>query len=776
MEMATMSDYPAGPAEVPSDLTRPGPAYRRHAYLAVAGLALFIAAYLGLTAWFAWAAVRMWHQMNVAVTGNGWWALGSAGTAFLALFMLKALVFVRRGKPGAMVELTRADHPRLFAFLDRVAADARAPRPHRVFVSPEVNAAVFYDLTVLNLLWPSRKNLVIGLGVVNTLNLSELKAVLAHEFGHFAQRSMAVGRWVYTAQQIAAHIVVRRDILDRFLRGLSNIDLRLAWIGWLLRAIVWAIRALVDTVFSVVILAERALSREMELQADLVAVSLTGSEPLIHALHRLGAADDALDRALAFTADEAGAGRRVADLFALQTEMVARKRQIRADPTWGEVPAPRGDAAAFRLFKAQLASPPRMWSTHPPNDVREDNAKRRFVTAPIDPRSAWTLFDDPDRMRREVTAWLYRDEPKPTQPTPMAETLATLDRALARRALDPAYRGAYLGRSVTRAAHRPAQLVDAPGVPTDRAGVLAALAALYPPTLTAAIEEVDELETEAAMLRAIQRGAAEAPGGLLRYRGEEHRRRDLPALLARVEAALAAARRVVTDHDRQVRATHLTAAGLVGAGWDQRLRGQLAVVHYADHTAADLEDAMAVLQHELAIAFADRSLSSAEIDRLVVTAGHVHAALATVFAHAPELELSPEILARFEATRWAAVLGEFALAAPHRANIGPWLDAIDAWVRVTGGALEALRDHALEELLATEEEVAAALAAERRLPDAPPPMRAPRHYATMVIGAERPRQTLGWWDRFQIADGLGPTLLRLVVAGGIVGAVIWASP
>ncbi len=46
----------------------------------------------------------------------------------------------------------------------------------------------------------------------------------------------------------------------------------------------------------------------------------------------------------------------------------------------------------------------------------------------------------------------------------------------------------------------------------------------------------------------------------------------------------------------------------------------------------------------------------------------------------------------------------------------------------------------------------------------------------MVIGAERPRQTLGWWDRFQIADGLGPTLLRLAVAGGIVGAVIWASP
>jgi hypothetical protein len=99
MEMATMTDYPAGPTDVPPDLTQPSPAYRRHAYLAVAGLAVFIAAYLGLTAWFAWAAVRMWRQ--IGVTGNGWWWVGAAATAFLALFMVKALVFVRRGGGGA---------------------------------------------------------------------------------------------------------------------------------------------------------------------------------------------------------------------------------------------------------------------------------------------------------------------------------------------------------------------------------------------------------------------------------------------------------------------------------------------------------------------------------------------------------------------------------------------------------------------------------------------------------------------------------------------------
>src|SRR5262245_33239097 len=117
---------------------------------------------------------------------------------------------------------------------------------------------------------PPKKNLEIGLGLVNSLTLGEFRAVLAHEFGHFAQRAMAVGRWVYIAQQIAAHLVARRDKLDGFLNGLSRVDLRVAWIGWLMRLIVWSIRSIVESAFSLVVLLQRALSREMELQADLV--------------------------------------------------------------------------------------------------------------------------------------------------------------------------------------------------------------------------------------------------------------------------------------------------------------------------------------------------------------------------------------------------------------------------------------------------------------------------------------------------------------------------
>ena len=213
--------------------------------------------------------------------------------------------------------------------------------------SPEVNAAVFYDISLLNLLVPSRKNLVIGLPLVNVLTLSELKAVLAHEFGHFAQRSMAVGQ-VYIAQQVAMALVERRDWLDKLLNSISRTDLRLAWIGWVLRLVVWSVRSLLDSA-SLVVLAQRALSRQMEFQADLVAVALTGSDELIHALHKLRRLMGLTGR---FLAGQLRREQLPKDLFAVHTLVRSKLGQIKADAEWGEVP-PAGDEppAQRRLLK-----------------------------------------------------------------------------------------------------------------------------------------------------------------------------------------------------------------------------------------------------------------------------------------------------------------------------------------------------------------------------------------------------------------------------------------
>jgi len=273
--------YPQSPSSVPENLTNATPTYKSRAWMAMGGLTLFIALYMGLTAWFAWTAWRMFSSFYQGADFDIAGAAAGVTAAFLFVFLAKALFAVRHSDESRDIEATKEDHPQLFDFLYKLADEAGAPRPHKVYLSPQVNAAVFYDLSLLNLIFPSRKNLLIGLGLVNVLNLGELKAVLAHEFGHFAQRSMAVGRWVYVSQQIAAHIIAERGVLDSFLTGLSRFDLRIAWVGWILRLIVWSIRSLLDTAFSLVVLSERALSRQMEFQADLVAVSLTGSDALV---------------------------------------------------------------------------------------------------------------------------------------------------------------------------------------------------------------------------------------------------------------------------------------------------------------------------------------------------------------------------------------------------------------------------------------------------------------------------------------------------------------
>src|SRR6202012_5732895 len=49
---------------------------------------------------------------------------------------------------------------------------------------------------------PVRKNLEIGLGLVNSINISEFKAVMAHEFGNFSQKSMKLGSFVYNVNRV----------------------------------------------------------------------------------------------------------------------------------------------------------------------------------------------------------------------------------------------------------------------------------------------------------------------------------------------------------------------------------------------------------------------------------------------------------------------------------------------------------------------------------------------------------------------------------------------
>lgn len=763
----------APPSALVAKLAKPTSAYKRRAWLAMAGLVIFVLLYFALAGWFGFTAWRMTLGSDPGAKHAFWgWAIGACA-AFLAVFMVKAVFFVKHGGTDDSIEITSDHQPELFRFLHSLADKAGAPRPHKVFLSARVNAAVFYDLSVLNLFFPSKKNLEIGLGLVNALTLGEFRAVLAHEFGHFAQRAMAVGRWVYVAQQIAAQLVARRDKLDDFLGALSRFDVRVAWVGWLLSLVVWSIRSLVESAFQVVVLMQRALSREMEMNADLVAVSLTGSDALIHALHRLQAADDAWGRAMHFAMSEKACGRPPRDLFEIQTRVVGHMGQLLNDRHYGRVPAATGSTPkAHRVFKAELAQPPQMWLTHPLNHEREANAKRHFVHAPVDARDAWVLFTDVKALREQVTAKLLGADEAAAPGTAVDATtdgsVQTLNKQFEREYFGSRYRGIYFGRSLAAHSANPRALTEAVSTPMP-----ADLDRLYPQSLVSDMERLRTLEKEVAQLRALHSGALRPSGNVIRHRGATVKRSQLGKVLSAVEADLAALEADLQAHDRRCRGLHRAVAQQLGQGWPVYLDGLVAALHYAEHTERNLRDLQGVLGNTVAVVTATRRVSTAGRTRLVNEANALQEALQRAFVHAGKVTLDEPLRARLGVPSWAGAIGELGLSGATKENIGEWLKAVDSWVDHAAHLALALRNHALEQLLLTESALAGHLWQGSPVEAAPAESRVPTGYDTLVAGNERKRQTrLDWWGRFQTADGLVPAGARLIVAGGIVAGVL----
>lgn len=760
--------YPVSPEKVPANLSKPNKKYQQQALLAMLGLSLFITLYFTLTSWFIWTAYRLFASPNPTTESIIVGFLAS----LLAIFTLKPLFKVRHSSPSHAVEISPQDEPELFAFIYRLADEAKAPRPHKVFLSAMVNAAVFYDVSIVNLFFPSKKNLEIGLGLVNVLTIGELKAVLAHEFGHFAQRSMAVGNWVYITQQIASHIIYERDALDRVLRFLSRIDIRIAWIGWLLSLIVWSIRSLLETVFCWLLIAQRALSREMEFQADLVAVSLTGSDALIHALHKARAADEAWERTINFANSELSKDRIVTDLFTIQTNTIEKIKTILNDPEYCAVqPIPSQNPQHHRLFKLAIAEPPQMWSTHPSNADREHNAKRIYISHPLDDRPAWILFSRGQKIRKQMTQHLIQSAspPQKAKSVNIKQSLEELDRQYDRVYLDPAYRGTYLGRSIVRYAATTKDLYESA---REKIDLERALASLYPESLTDDLEKLVVLEHERASLRALLEGYAKATDGMIEHRGQTISRQNLPSVIAGVSVEIKAVRRRILAHDRLCRTTHRVIAVLMGCGWEKYLVGLLKILHYTGHTQANLQDAIGNLNHVYRVVTADKNVSERELERLLVACNEVYRILEGIDDERELVQIDTTLSEHFDNLTWSEIVGDLELLPPNHNNIGQWIGAIGSIVARIINIFSVVEVRVLEQLLLTEKKLVDAYSQSETLSQAPTPSTVPENYPTLLPGKERKRKArLSWWDRFQTADGRVAELSRLLIAGAIIASV-----
>lgn len=227
--------------------------------------------------------------------------IGLVGLGVLVLFFLLKFIFKsNKVDRSHLTEIKQAEEPKLFKMIDDIVEEVGTNFPKKVYLSTDINAAVFYDSSFWSMFFPIKKNLQIGLGLVNTVTQSELKAILSHEFGHFSQKTMKVGSYVYNVNQVIFNLLFDNESYENLMKKLANASIYFSTFVIIAYKIIEGIKWVLRQIYSVVNKSYLALSREMEFHADEIAANVTGYEPLKSSLLRLSLADHSFSSVLSF--------------------------------------------------------------------------------------------------------------------------------------------------------------------------------------------------------------------------------------------------------------------------------------------------------------------------------------------------------------------------------------------------------------------------------------------------------------------------------------------
>lgn len=203
------------------------------------------------------------------VRGRGALAIGIAAIACFgaALVVFWSLLprWQRFVAPGP--ELLRDAHPKLFREIDRVAAFTGQQAPAHVYLVPEVNAFVTERGGVMGFF--STRVMGLGLGLLSSLSVAQLRGVVAHEFGHFAGGDVKLLPWITKART-----GMLRTLHNLASTGESTNSGELAIISM----VFWLVQAPFAGFAKLYLRFTQSLSRAQEIAADTLAISIAGSE------------------------------------------------------------------------------------------------------------------------------------------------------------------------------------------------------------------------------------------------------------------------------------------------------------------------------------------------------------------------------------------------------------------------------------------------------------------------------------------------------------------
>jgi Zn-dependent protease with chaperone function len=292
----------------------------------------------------------------------------------MAWAVLKS-VFTSAGSSAFGRLKTADDCPRLHETVREVAQRVDTAPVDEIYLAPGSSIGVRQDgRGPFGMFGVKRRVLTLGMSTMRYLTISELKAILAHEYGHFSHKDTFYSRFIY---QVTASI-------EQALDGMGRAGGQLNYVNPFFWCLYGYYRA-----YS---LLAAGFSRSREFLADRMAVSLYGKDAFVSGLTKV-AADGALFESTMF----ASASSLLAENKSFSNVYEAFDK-FRSDEPGGQ--------EREKLYQKLLEEEGSLFASHPTLSERVE-AILPFPDAPQqETAAALELFEQPEEIEQELTEFL----------------------------------------------------------------------------------------------------------------------------------------------------------------------------------------------------------------------------------------------------------------------------------------------------------------------------------------------------------------------------------
>ena len=216
--------------------------------LALVGFYVFAVALFGGVIYGAYALSDHIRMM--------WWIIAiTVGAALVFVGTVVSEAFAEPRLPAGY-DVTPEQAPELWSLIGELAAAARTRGPERIRLVADVKAAVDEDSKLLGLVGGARR-IYLGVPLLQGLTVTQLRAALAHEFGHYSSAHTRLGPSAYRGWGAVIATVQQMQGADH---------------PWWMRVYEWPLRMYAG----VYIVLSMAMSRSQEREADRLMVRFAG--------------------------------------------------------------------------------------------------------------------------------------------------------------------------------------------------------------------------------------------------------------------------------------------------------------------------------------------------------------------------------------------------------------------------------------------------------------------------------------------------------------------